>query len=80
MLSTPDQLDRLSRRSDGLARTVVPLAKKHRGVCQQYTLFSDSARPRSGGKVCPQTPRRITPTDGAMEEGGQRVLCEASAS
>ena len=35
MLSTPDQLDRLSRRSDGLARTVVPLAKKHRGVCQQ---------------------------------------------
>ena len=35
ILSTPDQLDRLSRRSDGLARTVVPLAKKHRGVCQQ---------------------------------------------
>ena len=35
MLRTPDQLDRLSRRSDGLGQSVVPPAKKHRGVCQQ---------------------------------------------
>ena len=50
MLSTPDQLDRLSRRSDGLGQTVVPLAKRHRGVLVSRGLWRWSEDQRPEGK------------------------------